>query len=124
MNIRVFDVQKEKGFRINVLDMIFIALLIGSSVAIYSYIGALGYYFLLPLYVGFTFFLFCNVFRLRTRDEMIWTFLFLTIVGITFEHFPNSWVLYTIGASFCIQVVLIVFHVGSEGYRGVGTNGV
>ena len=120
MNIRVFDVQKEKGFRINVLDMIFIALLIGSSVAIYFYIGALGYYFLLPLYVGFTFFLFCNVFRLRTRDEMIWTFLFLTIVSITFESFPVSWVVYTLCASFFIQVILIAFHVGSEGYRGVG----
>ena len=124
MNIRVFDVQKEKGFRINVLDMIFIVLLIGSSVAIYAYIGTLGYYFLLPLYVGFTFFLFCNVFRLRTRDEMIWTFLFLTIVSITFEYFPDSWIVYTIEASFCIQVILIVFHVGSEGYRGVWANGV
>ena len=120
MNIRIFDVQKEKGFRINLVDMLFIALLIGSSVYIYTQLGNLGYYFLLPLYVGFSFFLFCNVFRLKTRDEMIWTFLFLTIVSITFEHFPNSWVIYTIGASFVIQAVLIVFHVGSEGYRGVG----
>ena len=120
MNIRIFDVQKEKGFRINLVDILFIALLIGSSVYIYTQLGNLGYYFLLPLYVGFSFFLFCNVFRLKTRDEMIWTFLFLTIVSITFEHFPNSWVIYTIGASFVIQAVLIVFHVGSEGYRGVG----
>ena len=120
MNIRIFDVQKEKGFRINLVDILFIALLIGSSVYIYTQLGNLGYYFLLPLYVGFSFFLFCNVFRLKTRDEMIWTFLFLTIVSITFEHFPNSWVVYTIGASFIVQAVLIVFHVGSEGYRGVG----
>jgi len=120
VNIQIFKVQKEKGFRINVVDVIFILLLIASSVFIYSYLGDLGYYFLLPLYVGFSFFLFCNVFRLRTKDEMIWTFLFLTIVGVTFNLFPNNWVLYTISSSFLIQAVLIVLHVGSEGYRGVG----
>jgi len=120
VNIQIFKVQKEKGFRINVVDVLFILLLIASSVSIYTYLGDLGYYFLLPLYVGFSFFLFCNVFRLRTKDEMIWTFLFLTIVGITFNLFPNNWVLYTISSSFIIQAILIVLHVGSEGYRGVG----
>ena len=117
MNIRVFDVQKEKGFRINVMDTVFIALLISISVGIYFYIGTLGYLFLLPLYIGFSFFLFCNVFRLRTIDEIVWTLLFLSSVRITFEYFPDSWVLYTMGISFLIQVLLIVFHVGSKGYR-------
>jgi len=121
VNIQIFKVQKEKGFRINVVDIVFILLLIGFSVFIYTYLGDLGYYFLLPLYVGFSFFLFCNVFRLRTKDEMIWTFLFLMIVGITFYLFPNNWVIYTISSSFVIQTVLIVLDIGSEGYRGVGT---
>jgi len=113
-------IQKEKGFRISIVDVVFILLLIASSVFIYTYLGDLGYYFLLPLYVGFSFFLFCNVFRLRTKDEMIWTFLFLTIVGVTFNLFPNNWVIFTISSSFLIQAILIVLHVGSEGYRGVG----
>jgi len=120
VNIQIFKVQKEKGFRINLVDIVFILLLIGFSVFIYTYLGDLGYYFLLPLYVGFSFFLFCNVFRLRTKDEMIWTFLFLMIVGITFYFFPNNWVIYTISSSFIIQTVLIVLDIGSEGYRGVG----
>jgi len=120
VNIQIFKVQKEKGFRISIVDVVFILLLIASSVFIYTYLGDLGYYFLLPLYVGFSFFLFCNVFRLRTKDEMIWTFLFLTIVGVTFNLFPNNWVIYTISSSFIIQVVLVVLHVGSEGYRGIG----
>jgi len=120
VNIQIFKVQKEKGFRINLVDIVFILLLIGFSIFIYTYLGDLGYYFLLPLYVGFSFFLFCNVFRLRTKDEMIWTFLFLMIVGITFYFFPNNWVMYTISSSFVIQTVLIVLDIGSEGYRGVG----
>jgi len=120
VNIQIFKVQKEKGFRINLVDIVFILLLIGFSIFIYTYLGDLGYYFLLPLYVGFSFFLFCNVFRLRTKDEMIWTFLFLMIVGITFYFFPNNWVIYTISSSFIIQTVLIVLDIGSEEYRGVG----
>jgi asparagine N-glycosylation enzyme membrane subunit Stt3 len=120
VSIQIFKVQKEKGFRINLVDIIFILLLIGSSIFIYTHLGSLGYYFSLPLYIGFSFFLFCNVFRLRTKDEMIWTFLFLTIVSITFHYFPDSWVIYSIGFSFIVQVILIVLHVGSKGYRGVG----
>jgi hypothetical protein len=85
VSIQIFKVQKEKGFRINLVDIIFILLLIGSSIFIYTHLGSLGYYFALPLYIGFSFFLFCNVFRVRTKDEMIWTFLFLTIVSITFQ---------------------------------------
>jgi len=119
MKIQIFKVQKEKGFRINLVDIIFILLLILSSFYIYEKVNDIGYYFLLPLYVGFTFFLFCNLFRLRTKDEILWVFFFLISSLLTMQYFENHWVLYTILLSFSFQSILIMRHFRSEGYRGI-----
>ncbi len=114
MKFQIFKVQKERGFRINLLDILFILLLIGASVSIYLYIGDLGHYFLLPLYIGFTFFLFCNVFRLKTKDELLWTLFFMLSTMITMKYFEEHWVIYTLVFSFMLQVILIVKHVYSK----------
>lgn len=119
MKIQIFKVQKEKGFRINLVDILFILLLILSSFYIYHEVNGMGYYFLLPLYIGFTFFLFCNLFRLRTKDEMLWTLFFLISTLTTMQFFENNWVLYTILFSFSFQSILIMRHFRSEGYRGI-----
>jgi len=120
MKFQIFKVQKEKGFRINLVDIIFILLLMGASSYIYKTVETMGYYFLLPLYVGFTFFLFCNVFRLKTKDEMLWTLFFIAITTITLNFFEAYWVLLTIFISFLFQLLLIIRNFRSEGYRGVG----
>ena len=119
MKFQIFKVQKEKGFRINLVDIVFIMLLIGASMFIYKEIGYLDNIYLLPLYVGFTFFLFCNVFRLTTKYELIWTVVFAIVTAISLHFFSENWVLITIGISSFVQFVEIVLHVRSDDYRGV-----
>ena len=119
MKFQIFKVQKEKGFRINLVDIVFIILLIGVSMFIFKEIGYLDNIYLLPLYVGFTFFLFCNVFRLTTKYELVWTVIFALVTAISFHFFAENWVLITIGSLSCVQLVEIVLHIRSDDYRGV-----
>ena len=119
MNFQIFKVQKEAGFRINLVDILFIMLLIGASIFIHKEIGYLDNIYLLSLYVGFTFFLFCNVFRLTTKYELIWTLIFALVTAISFHFFYENWVLLTIGVSSFVQLVEIVLHLRSDAYRGV-----
>ena len=118
MKIPISNVQKEAGFRINFVDIFFIFLLIFGAYALYDVLGTLENLYLLPLYVGFTFFLFCNVFRLRTKEELLWTLFFLSTSVITFNFFRDNWVLITIGLSSLVQFLEIVLEFRSEGYRG------
>ena len=119
MNIPISKVQKEAGFRLNLVDILFIALLLSASYYLHEVLGSKENLYLLPLYVGLTFFLFCNVFRLRTQDELIWTLFFLSTSAITFNFFHENWVIITIGLSTLVQLVEIVLNFRSEGYRGV-----
>jgi len=122
MNIPIFKVKKEAGFRINFVDMLFITLLIFASYYLHTELGNQENLYLLPLYVGFTFFLFCNVFRLRTKEELIWTLFFLVSSFMSFSFFHESWVLLTFFLSSLLQVVLIGLAISSDGYRGIFAN--
>ena len=119
MNIPISKVKKEVGFRINLVDIIFITLLTSVSYYLYTILGSSENLYFLPLYVGFTFFLFCNVFRLRTKDELMWTLFFLLSSFVTYNFFHTHWVVITLGLSSLIQSVLIGLAIGSSGYRGV-----
>lgn len=119
MKFQIFKVQKEAGFRINLVDILFIMLLISASMFIYKEIGSLDNIYLLPLYIGFTFFLFCNVFRLTTKYELIWTLVFSVVTAISFHYFSDNWVLITIGVSSFVQFVEIILHLRSDDYHGV-----
>jgi len=119
MNIPISKVKKEVGFRINLVDIIFITLLASASYYLYTILGSSENLYLLPLYVGFTFFLFCNVFRLRTKEEFVWTLFFLLSSFMTYTFFHAHWVAITLGFSSLLQAVLIGFAVRSSGYRGV-----
>ena len=122
MNIPISKVKKEAGFRMNIIDVVFIGLLGSASYYIYTILGSSENLYLLPLYVGFTFFLFCNVFRLRTKEELIWTLSFLITALVTFKLFHTHWVAITLGLSSLFQAVLIGLAIGSDGYHGVFSN--
>ena len=119
MNIPISKVKKEAGFRINLVDILFIGLLIFSSYYLYNLLGSMENLYILPLYVGFTFFLFCNVFRLRTKDEFLWTLFFLLVSTITFNFFRENWVFTSMALSSFFQFIEIVITVRSKGYKGV-----
>jgi phosphoglycerol transferase MdoB-like AlkP superfamily enzyme len=66
-----FKIQKEPGFRLNLIDIGLIACLILVTWLLYP-IFQEGWLFLLPLYIGLSFFLFCNVFRIGNWLEPFW----------------------------------------------------
>ena len=84
-----FEIQREPGFRFNLIDLMLIAALVAASALWYAVFPDQHLY-LLPLYVGASFFLFCNVFRIGNRMEPPWylCFVALTVYGIAQPEFP------------------------------------
>lgn len=81
MRLRAFSPQKEPGFRLSVFD---VALGVSASVASCVIANAEGLAALwpLPIHIYGTFFLFCNVFRIGTRQEFFWCASFVVILGL------------------------------------------
>lgn len=84
-----FKVQRTPGFRFNLIDLALIAALIAVSIG-WRAVFPEQYLYLLPIYVGGSFFLFCNVFRIGNRMEAPWylTFVIFTVYGFRQEEFP------------------------------------
>jgi len=91
MRWRTFEIQREPGFRLNLIDLFLIVALVAASVA-WSIVFPYQYLFLLPIYVGGSFFLFCNVFRIGNRMEMPWyvTFVVITVYGFSQSEWSNG----------------------------------
>lgn len=89
MKWRTFEIQREPGFRLNLLDLLFLGLLAAVSFGWYQVFPE-QHLWLLPAYVGGSFFLFCNVFRIGNRAEVPWylTFVALTLHGLLQPQFP------------------------------------
>ena len=112
-----FKKQTEPGFRINLTDILFLFLL-GTSSVVWRRYDTAHYYYLLPLYVGLTFFLFCNVFRVGNRVEPIWYVTFVIIVLVTIKHPLIFW----LAVLFICEPVkwgIIIWRVRRSDYRGI-----
>jgi hypothetical protein len=116
MMFLTFRVQKEPGFRLNLTDLLLLALLAILSFAIYSYTTD-RYIYLLPLYVGFSFFLFCNVFRIGNRIEPIWYIPFTLTVIWGLNSLESFWAVVLL---ICepLRWALILFRILKGPYRG------
>ena len=66
-----FRIQHEPGFRFILLDAVYILAALGLSAWVYSRFPGSSL-FAIPLYIVFTFFLFCNVFRIGNLLEALW----------------------------------------------------
>ena len=84
-----FEIQREPGFRFNAIDLILIGALVAASAGWYAVFPDQHLY-LLPIYVGSSFFLFCNVFRIGNRMEPPWylCFVVLAVYGLLQPEFP------------------------------------
>ena len=84
-----FEIQHEPGFRFNLIDLLLIAALAAVSVG-WRAVFPEQHLYLLPLYLGGSFFLFCNVFRIGNRMEPPWylCFVALTVYGFMQTEFP------------------------------------
>ena len=112
-----FKIQKEPGFRFNMIDLILISFLILISVITYRLLPGTGYYFL-PLYIGLTFFLFCNIFRIGNKLEIFWYVPFV-IITILFFHRPDIYWKVLLPVCETLKVVLIVYRIIKGPYEGV-----
>lgn len=78
-------------------------------------IGSMGW---LPAFVVLHFFLFCNVFRIRRKPELIWATCFVLLAGflVTAEQFAATTLML---CQFPLTVVLIVRDIRHPAYHGV-----
>ena len=102
------------GFRINSVDVIFLLLGIIMSLCV-SMIGIeYSILFILPF---IAFFLFCNVFRIRRKPELIWAFIY-TITSIIWFVLQSNFAYY-IANTIIWLVVVITWEIKQPGYHGV-----
>ena len=104
------------GFRCSALDVIVLATGILASFAI----GRLGGWmsFVVPYVVGH-FFLFCNVFRIPRRSELIWALVFVALALLTATSGRPGWPA-TIAVSFTVTVAVIGLALRRPSYHGIG----
>ena len=65
------------------------------------------------------FFLFCNVFRIRTKFELIWTAVFILLSSANLAFGRPGWPA-TIGISGACAAALVAIEMRNPGYHGVG----
>ena len=116
-----FEVQrKEPGFRLNLTDLAFIALLLSLSAGLH-YLGMPFALTGLVLYLGATFFLFCNVFRITNRLESWWYIPFALVAawGLGWGGLGWMWwIILTVLEPW--KWLLILYQIRRGNYVGVG----
>ena len=80
VNWLTFENKHSSGFRFNEIDFIFLVASGVLSFFIYNKTPNLSLY-LIPLYLVFSFFLFCNVFRIGNKLEAFWYMPFTLMEG-------------------------------------------
>lgn len=103
------------GFRFSLADVIAISVFTSAAAGLWHLGSPL--WWLLVIAAGH-FFLFCNVFRIVRRRELIWAGLFVLNVGLWAWFDRLTWP----GVLLCqlpITVVLIVADIRAPGYHGV-----
>lgn len=112
-----FKIQKEPGARFNLIDAILISAIIAVTFYASKYFGQ-NHYYLIPAYVGATFFLFCNVFRIGNNKEPIWYF---TFVALTLYYFGRPDLYWPRILMVCepLKAALIGYMILRGEYRGI-----
>jgi hypothetical protein len=103
------------GFRISLSDaVVLMAGIIGAFIAS-SYAWWAG------MMIGFVvghFFLFCNVFRIARKPELIWAAVFIILTGSTVLTGMPGWIV-TFTGSLIVAVVLIYLETQKPSYHGI-----
>ncbi|MBW2193044.1 MAG: hypothetical protein JRF27_04555 [Deltaproteobacteria bacterium] len=77
-----------------------------------------GFFFLVPLYVGLSFFMFCNLFRIGNRLESVWYVPFVIITLICLNRPDIYWKRILI---ICepLKIGLVIYRIKKGGYTGI-----
>ncbi len=104
------------GLRISIIDVcVLIAGVIGAVVVGFQVFWA-------GAVIGFVvghFFLFCNVFRISRKPELIWAAVFILLSGSTMLNEWPAWIV-TFSMSFVVALVLIFLETKKPSYHGIG----
>jgi len=112
-----FKIQKKAGFRFNLIDLSLILFLLLVAWLFYDNAPETGLHYF-PIYLGFTFFTFCNVFRVGNRIEPIWYLPFGVMMLWSLYRMEVAWG--TILAIFVpLQVALILYRIIRGPYVGI-----
>ena len=65
-------------------------------------------YFLVPLYIGMTFYIFCNVFRVGNAPEAVWYTVFIAVTLFAF-HRPRLYLLLILLLCVPLQAGIIIW---------------
>ena len=119
MNWLTFKIQQEPGFRFNLADFGFIVFLCALSALLLNQLPDKSLFWI-PLYLGLSFFLFCNVFRIGNRLEPFWYIPF-TIVAAACLYTLNLPLFWWLVLLFLepLKWALIIYRIKAGQYRGV-----
>jgi hypothetical protein len=101
------------GFRLSPLDVVILAGGVAGAVFVPKEIAIVA-----ATAVGH-FFLFCNVFRMSRKPELIWAATFTTLAATTLFHGAPGWTA-TVSISFCLALALIALETRKPSYHGLG----
>ena len=112
-----FKITKKTSY---LMDAVFILSILFVSFAIYDYIGNYQKLYLIPIYIGFSFFLFSNIFKLSNKQESLWytPTIVIFLYSIFCYSLENLWIL-IFYISVPIQISLITYHIYSDTYNGI-----
>jgi hypothetical protein len=119
MRQQIFKVKKTPGFRLNLMDIIFLLFLLAVSTGCKAAIPNSSLFWI-PIYLAVSFFLFCNVFRIGNRLEPVWYVPF-TLVACYGVYTMNMFVFWIIVLFFLepLKWILIFIRMKKGPYVGI-----
>ncbi|HCE3288796.1 hypothetical protein [Vibrio parahaemolyticus] len=102
------------GFRLSKPDVLI--LILGVLVSCWLYRIAIDASLVVVFVIGH-FFLFCNVFRFSRAPELIWSAVFVTLVGLSQKFYTMS-ILYIFAVQVFVTILLIVLELRKQSYHG------
>lgn len=103
------------GFQLSVLDVVVLILAVIGTYVLGRYSWWAG---LIILFVVGHFFLFCNVFRIARKSELIWAGTFEVLTASTIFLDIPGWIV-TITSSLLLTTLLVVLEMRKPGYHGI-----
>jgi len=118
MNWLTFKIQRSPGFRFNLIDLLLILFLLSLAVTLYYLVHG-STIFWVPLYLGLSFFLFCNIFRIGNRLEPWWyiPFFLIAVYCLLIQDIILFWWLVVLFLE-PLKWILILYHLFRRPYHG------
>lgn len=104
------------GFQLSVLDVVVLILAVIGTYVLGRYSWWAG---LIILFVVGHFFLFCNIFRIARKSELIWAGTFEVLTAATILTEIPGWTI-TIVSSLLLTLLLVMLEMRKPSYHGIG----